>query len=94
MLFSICELYANRRREGRKFLIGVTNYISVRTVTTHDRVVVYSTLLNSVCVTSPRRSASLAILLINSSCDNIRDGNVLETYEIAGLADYFRTTLK
>ena len=49
--------------------------------------------LGKLCATSPIMSASFAIPLLYSSCDDIPGGNALQTFESAGLADNFRTTL-
>jgi hypothetical protein len=63
------------------------------TLTPRDTMEAHNTLAKSRAL-SPSSSAPFAILLTCSNCDNITGGNVLLTFEIAGLADNFRYTLK
>jgi len=64
----------------------------VCTVTPHDTIEVYSTLVSSVCYVT--KKVCIIGDPVNSTCDDITGGNVLQIFEIAGFVDYFTTTLK
>jgi hypothetical protein len=52
MLFSICEFRENRHREGRTFLVGITNIASARVLETVLHFEIKNTLGKSVyCAT-------------------------------------------